>query len=127
MMQLYAKTGHVTCRKMESGKVVVLDMESGKYYVLSETASLAWDLLMAPVSIEQVAMHIAEGFSVSVERAQSDLDALIGTLVDADLIEKSEAAPVEAPIRMGDAEYVAPQVEEHQAVQEVTAGTHYWY
>jgi len=72
-----------------SGHVANLDA----IYVMNDVGSRIWELLEAPMPVEQIADRLSSEFEVSVERAGDDVREFLGVLSERGLIEYIAEAP----------------------------------
>ena len=66
-----------------TGHVANLD----SIYVMNDVGSRIWDLLGAPMPVEQIASTLSAEFDVSVEQAGEDVREFLGVLSERGLIE----------------------------------------
>jgi hypothetical protein len=131
------KSGYVTWKKLEGGKSVLLDLKSGRYYTMNETATVVWELAAAHVPTDEIVRRVGLTFESGFANRASDVRELVNALTEKGFLCKAAIGDAEAPVATGTLQpYVKPTLEEHEAVQEITAaGTggsrgpdgHYWY
>ena len=69
------------------GETVILHVDSGTYYGLNEVATYLWDALEHGRSVAELRDDILEEYDVSPERCERDLESVLTTMAEADLIE----------------------------------------
>lgn len=62
--------------------------ETDSVYVLNETGAAAWDLFDGVLTLQEVAVEIAQGFEVTPERALEDLELYVEELLAAGALEE---------------------------------------
>lgn len=132
---------HVTWKAMGDDKSIILDLDSGSYYTLNETATAAWKIIDQGGDIDQVVNTLSGKFLAEDAKISDDVMTFtkalshkgLATLIDK---ESSEETAITPEILGNPLEYTKPAIEQHEAVQQVTAGTgsssssgggHYWY
>lgn len=71
------------------GEMVLLDLASEQYFGLDRIGAMLWHSLTEKRPYEQVCTQIADKFQVEESQVRSDLDKLLGELLDAGLIKRS--------------------------------------
>lgn len=66
---------------------VMMDLELGRYYMLSKTASYIWELIVSPISIQEVVDHLLDRYEVEPEECKSQVLSLCDALQQLNLIE----------------------------------------
>ena len=61
-------------------EVIILGLDDSMYYGLSDTGVRVWELVQIPRTIEDIVRTLVAEFDVDRERAEADLDALLGDL-----------------------------------------------
>jgi hypothetical protein len=84
----------LTAAKVFDDEAIVINVVTGRYYDLEGTGALAWAMLVAGASPEEVAGTLAERFQVDAATARADVDALVEGLLAEELI---VAAPDATP------------------------------
>ncbi len=69
---------------------LVLDLSSGEYYDLSEVGGWFWERLDGSATVGELAAEVAGRYGVEPARAQADLLAFVGELVQSGLAEVVE-------------------------------------
>jgi hypothetical protein len=129
---------------LDQDKSIVLDLNTGRYYSLNSTGTFVWQQITLNRPVTEIAAQLAASAGTSAEHAAEDVAAFVAFLAERKLI--AESAPIAAcpsgdtPPAVCPANYVKPQVEEHEALQRVVAsgsgdgytsyssgGSHYWY
>ncbi len=140
MSEVYIMSEHVSWRKLDAGRSIMLDLRSGSYYTLNETATLVWDYLTHSMSSQDVVQQLARISGADAAEIERDVLGMVNSLVEKGFLIETDVSP-EMPeatrITVPDIPYAKPVVEEHEAVTEITAGTdeysscssgsHYWY
>jgi hypothetical protein len=140
MSEAYTMSEHVSWKKLDAGRSIMLDLRSGHYYTLNETATLAWEYLTHSLSVRDVVQQLAQTFEADAAEIETDVFDLVDDLIQKGFLIATEAStqmPQANRIAAPGISYVRPIIEEHEAVKEVTAGTdsysscssgvHYWY
>ncbi|MBO6575167.1 MAG: PqqD family protein [Rhodothermales bacterium] len=83
--------GHPVASRPDDESVVILGSDR-KYYSLTGPGRLVWDLLSAgPRTRPELVAAIVQSYEVEAPRAGADLDALLGQLMEAGLVEQAAA------------------------------------
>ncbi len=69
------------------GEAIILNVQTGIYYALPKVGGRIWDLLQAPIPVEQIRDAIQEQYDVGREQCERDLLNLLDKLLDTGLIE----------------------------------------
>ena len=78
-------------RKIGDKYLVVSTKKSGAqsmFIELNETSSYIWDLISKGYSAEKIAEALTKKYSVSAEKAKSDVDKLISNMKNANIFEE---------------------------------------
>jgi hypothetical protein len=70
-----------------SGEAVILSLRSGEYFGLNEVGARVWSLIQEPKTMSAVVEAILEEYDVSLEQLEPHLLALLGKMIDKELIE----------------------------------------
>jgi hypothetical protein len=68
-------------------EVAILHLESGVYYGLNAVGAFIWDLLQAPMTVDQVTEAVFGEFDVPLEQCEQDVSKLLKKLAEENLIE----------------------------------------
>lgn len=80
-------TARVEAREV-GGELVILDLKGQRYLGGNRSASLLWPLLVEGASRAALAERLASECNIDVERAQGDIDQLVGALDRLDLLDE---------------------------------------
>jgi hypothetical protein len=72
-----------------AGETVVLDMKSGMYYGMDSVASSIWNLIEEPKTLQEIRAAILEEYDIDAESCDRDVQAFVGALESAGLVEVS--------------------------------------
>lgn len=64
------------------GETVMMSIEQGQYYGLSGIGPFLWDLLVEPMSIEQLCKQVLQAFDVDEATCQADVPAFVDDLLE---------------------------------------------
>jgi hypothetical protein len=56
--------------------------QAGNVYELNETADVIWQLLVEPVTVEQIATRLAAEYDVAVSVVSADVESVLAELVE---------------------------------------------
>jgi hypothetical protein len=70
-------------------EAVLLNLESECYFGLNRTGTAMWTALTSAESVEVAYEHLAGTFDVDAEALRSDMNTLIGQLLEHGLVESS--------------------------------------
>lgn len=68
--------------------VAILDLDHSIYYGLDAVGARIWELLQQPTPLTQVVSTLVEEFEVDAATASADVLALLGELLDKQLVER---------------------------------------
>ncbi len=140
---VHEKSEHVSWRKLETGRSILLDLRSGHYYTLNETATTIWEGLTSGASPEDVTERVQRMFEADVPIVAADVRTLTELLLEKGFLRRTarsvhEPAEQTDEMEVSSEPYVAPMMEEHEAIEQITASGsggdyydgysyHYWY
>lgn len=67
-------------------ETVLLNLTTGEYYTLNRTGTRAWQLIEEHGDLGAVGRAMSDEFTAASDRVESDLDRLIGDLVERGLV-----------------------------------------
>ncbi|WP_017471996.1 lasso peptide biosynthesis PqqD family chaperone [Amphibacillus jilinensis] len=68
------------------GEKVMLSVTKGKYFNLGELGGEIWDMIIEPISIQQLVLNLLEQYDVDQEVCYQQVIAFIRQLAEAELI-----------------------------------------
>ncbi len=74
------------------GETVLLNLDNESYFGLDEIGTRVWQVLSETNSATAVVERLADEYEVSVEQLRSDVEKLIGELLDAGLVSVTHSA-----------------------------------
>jgi Coenzyme PQQ synthesis protein D (PqqD) len=80
---------HVIFTDLDGVEGVLVDLNSKQYYRLNETASLIWRGLANGMPVAEIARETAEVYDVTLEHAQTSVEAAIRDFVALHLLKTS--------------------------------------
>jgi hypothetical protein len=80
---------HVIFTDLDGTEGVLVDLDTKQYYRLNETASVIWRGLTKGTPLVDIATEITEQYDVTLEHAQSSIEAAIGDFMGHRLLKKS--------------------------------------
>ncbi|MBM7540687.1 lasso peptide biosynthesis PqqD family chaperone [Amphibacillus cookii] len=69
------------------GEKVMLSVTKGKYFNLGELGGEIWDMIIEPISIQQLVLNLLEQYDVDQEVCYQQVIAFIRQLAEAELIQ----------------------------------------
>lgn len=78
---MFSPHDHVIFTDVDGAEGVLVDLNSKQYYQLNETASLVWRGLAQGLPADAIARQMAQAYDVTLEHAQSSVDAVIRDFV----------------------------------------------
>jgi hypothetical protein len=69
-------------------EVVMLDMDSGFYFGLNSVASIIWEKLEKPISLEEVINELLSEFNIDRDTCENDTMAFWVQLLDKNIIKQ---------------------------------------
>jgi len=113
--------------KIMDGEAVIIDLTTGTYYSLIHAGARAWDLLIAGHSVAAVAAAVAREYGIARERVTTDVEALVGQLVNEGLVRPVDEAPAadsadaSVPVETAAGSYEAPVLQIYRDMQDLLA------
>ncbi len=86
--RLVASRNQVSCDL--AGEAAILNLKSGVYFGLDPIGARVWKALLAPVTLDQLCIELAQEYDVQRETLEADLRELIQDLVAHGLVEVVE-------------------------------------
>jgi hypothetical protein len=88
----------LTAAKVFEDEAIVINVVTGRYYDLEGSGALAWTMLAAGASADEVAAAFTQHFEVDAETARRDVGELAERLVAEELVvDAPDASPTPAP------------------------------
>jgi len=69
------------------GEVVLLNTRTGQYFGLNVVGAWLWEHISSPITFGELVAKVVEKYEVDLEQAEHDINAVVGSLHDAGLIE----------------------------------------
>lgn len=102
------------------GETILINLETGNYYSMNETGSVAWELLIAHHSPEQITAAFASLYTIESDQVRSELPAFFEELSRQELILPSEEAPaLIEPLSPTNKPYTTPSIQTYEDMQEM--------
>lgn len=118
----------IAWRRVGDDSVVLLDLETGRYNSLNRSAAIVWAAVVCGQTVPACAQILVQHYpSLASDQANEAVTGLIDRLQERGLLTEGEP---DAAVNAADLEFKsggdfqAPACEEHEALQEVTAGTY---
>ena len=67
-------------------EVLAIDAEDGYCYSMNETAYRIWELILSPMTIEDICIHLRKQYRVDKAMCEKEVTALLQTLSEAGLV-----------------------------------------
>ncbi len=87
-------TRYIRNSKTISGRLhdemVMMDMDQGKYFSLNQTATVIWEMLENPMTIEDICTRLAEDFEVDMRQCREDVLSYLEEMTDRGLISEEK-------------------------------------
>ncbi|MDF1561310.1 MAG: PqqD family protein [Bacteroidales bacterium] len=64
----------------------MMDIELGKYFSLNPVATRIWDMLVQPLSLEELCRLLTEEYEVEVEQCRDETGAYLREMVNIGLV-----------------------------------------
>ena len=115
-------SSHRVISEVVDDEAIIIDSLSGAYYSLDPVGSAVWShLVTGPRSAE--ALERASGRSVRVDESVASVDvlALVGQLLDEELVEVTDDPPVDLPADLAGAvsSYSTPKLSKYTDMEEL--------
>ncbi len=72
--------------KVMDGEAIIINLSNGIYYSMDKVGGLIWELIDGRYSLEEIVTALCVRYDVSAERAKSDVERLLGELVQEKLV-----------------------------------------
>jgi hypothetical protein len=100
--------------KVMDGEAILINLSNGIYYSMDKVGSLIWEMIEKSSSVEKMTAAISAHYDIPLEQARTDIERLVGELVDEKLvIEMDSEAPraeLEPPNPQHRLPYESPQL-----------------
>lgn len=84
MMKYVRKAGMMTADM--AGATVMLDMDTGKYYNLGDVGGAIWEMMDAPLTMDELVEKLTAAYDVAPEQCKRDTQAFVDSLVERGLV-----------------------------------------
>jgi hypothetical protein len=84
-MKRYIRKNDAISSKLQEEQVI-LDIEKGKYFSLNPIATIIWEILEQPLTIESLCEKLLEEYDVEAEKCKLETNAYIQEMVKLGLI-----------------------------------------
>jgi len=85
---------HIRNSKTISGRLsdelVMMDIDKGKYFSLNPVATRIWDLLVLPLTIDELCDRLMEEYEVDAEQCRTEVTEVINEMVKLGVVLKHE-------------------------------------
>ncbi len=72
--------------KVMDGEAIIINLSNGVYYSMDKVGGLIWELIDGRYSLEEMVTALCARYDVSAEKAKSDVERLLGELVQENLV-----------------------------------------
>ena len=72
--------------KVMDGEAIIINLSNGIYYSMDKVGGLIWELIDGRYSLEEMVTALCALYDVSAEKAKSDVERLLGELVQENLV-----------------------------------------
>ncbi len=72
--------------KVMDGEAIIINLSNGIYYSMDKVGGLIWELIDGRYSLEEMVTALCARYDVSAEKAKSDVERLLGELVQENLV-----------------------------------------
>ena len=100
--------------KVMDGEAILINLSNGVYYSMDKVGAVVWELIEKDYNVEEMIEAVAARYEVSAEQVQTDVEQLVGQLLEEKLVlmaEDGAAREKEQPQRVEQKEpYEAPQL-----------------
>ena len=72
--------------KVMDGEAIIINLSNGIYYSMDKVGGLIWELIEGRYSFEEMVTALCARYDVSAEKAKSDVERLLGELVQENLV-----------------------------------------
>jgi len=123
-VRLELNSGDVAAKEID-GEILVMNVANGMYYSLDGVSAVAWRLIAAGHSLDQVAVALAQTYGVDESSTLSDITDLAMHLVDEGLVKVSTSGDQTARPSIGSIEehssYSAPRLTAYSDMADLLA------
>jgi hypothetical protein len=88
-MKKYIRKSDAISGKLEEEQVI-LDIEKGKYFSLNPVATLIWEILEQPLSIDDLCEKLLEQYDVELEKCRVETNEYIQEMIKLGLVREIE-------------------------------------
>ncbi len=68
------------------GEATLMHVDTGRYFGLTEVATRIWQLMEAPIRVDELCRRLVEEYEVSPERCREEVLALLERMAGPDLV-----------------------------------------
>jgi hypothetical protein len=85
----YSISENVVSRANQDGTIVLMKLDEGDtFFKINGVAAVVWKELSLKKNLNQIAEEIMNDYNVSADKLTTDMNKLLATLVEKDLIQK---------------------------------------
>lgn len=84
MMKYVRKAGMMTADM--AGSTVMMDVETGKYYNLGDVGGSIWEMMDAPLTMDELVEKLTAAYDVAPEQCRCETQAFVDSLVERGLV-----------------------------------------
>ena len=88
-MTTYIRNNNTVSGRL-SDELVMMDIDKGKYFSLNPVATRIWDLLVLPLTIDELCDRLMEEYEVDAEQCRTEVTEVINEMVKLGVVLKHE-------------------------------------
>lgn len=76
--------------KVMDGEAIFINLSTGVYYSMEEVGTVIWEMIEAGMTLDEVAATVTRRYEVNKEKAQTDIERLVSSLVEEKIVIESD-------------------------------------
>lgn len=85
----YVQAENVVSCDYEGGKAL-LDLEKSSYFKLNNSATLIWNWLESPVTLDKLVEHMTDVFEIDVSTCKADVSKILSDFLQSKLVHPAQ-------------------------------------
>jgi len=99
--------------KVMDGEAILINLSNGIYYSMDRVGSLIWEMIEKSSSVEEMTAAISARYDIPPEQARTDVERLVGELVDEKLVIETNSESPRAELEPANSQQRLPYESPH--------------
>lgn len=87
-METYIRNEKTITGQLDENLVMV-DIEKGNYFSLNTVATRIWELLEAPLTVDDLCKKLTDEYDVSLEQCRTEIENYLSQMQELDLVQRN--------------------------------------